>query len=52
MKKLNKGTLRAHLSKRYKGQVAEKIIQGLDLGTKPIDLDDYTDILENLINFQ
>ena len=52
MKKMNKGTLRAHLSKRYKGQVAEKIIQGLDLGLKPLDLNEYVDAIENLINFK
>lgn len=51
-RKLNKGTLRAHLSKRYKGQVAERIIQILELGPKPLDLEEYVVFFENLINFQ
>ena len=47
--KLYKGGLRAYLSKRYKGAVAEKILTALQM-TVPLELDEYADMIEKILN--
>lgn len=42
--------MKAHLSKKYKGRVAEKILQHLDFSI-PLDFNAYIDLLEKLLNF-
>ena len=49
--KLGKGALRAHLSRRYKGPVAEKILAALPMAA-PLELDEYADMVERLLNYE
>ena len=49
--KLYKGNLRAHLSKRYKGPIAEKILAGIGMGTAGLEFDDYVEMMEKLLNY-
>ncbi len=42
--------MKAHLSRKYKGKVAEKILDHLDLSV-PLDYTQYIDMLERLLNF-
>jgi len=42
--------MKAHLSRKYKGKVAEKILEHLDLSV-PLDFSQYLDLLEKLMNF-
>lgn len=48
--RLTKGKMKAHLSRKYKGRVAEKILEHLDLSV-PLDFGQYLDMLEKLMNF-
>ena len=47
---MNKGRLRAYLSKRYKGPVAEKIINGIGM-TVPLEFEEYIEMIEKLLNY-
>lgn len=49
--RLTKGKMKAHLSKKYKGKVAEKILRHLDF-SMPLDYNAYIDMLEKLLNFK
>lgn len=48
--RLTKGKMKAHLSRRYKGKVAEKIMQYLDFSV-PLEFGAFVDLLEKLLNF-
>ena len=43
--------MKAYLSKKYKGKVAEKILQFFDLSV-PMDFTQYVELLEKMLNFQ
>ena len=48
---MTKGKLKAHLSKRYKGKIAEKIMYAFsDSMENPLDFNAWIDLLENLLN--
>ena len=49
--KLNKGKMKAYLSKKYKGRIAEKILSFMDMSV-PLTFEDYIDMIEKMINFQ
>ena len=42
--------MKAHLSRQYKGRIAEKIIHQLDFSL-PLSFDAYIELLEKLLNF-
>jgi PP-loop superfamily ATP-utilizing enzyme len=48
--KINKGKMKAYLSKKYKGKIAEKILVFLDIQVA-LDFNSYIDLIEKLINF-
>lgn len=48
--RLTKGKMKAHLSRKYKGKVADKILQHLDFSV-PLEYPAYCDLLEKLLNF-
>jgi Ca2+-binding EF-hand superfamily protein len=41
--------MKAHLSKKYKGKIAEKILSSLDF-SMPLDFNGFIDMLERLLN--
>lgn len=41
--------MKAHLSKKYKGKIAEKVLTYLDL-SMPLDYNGFCDMLEKLLN--
>lgn len=47
--RLTKGKLKAYLSKKYKGKVAEKILQPMDLSV-PLEFGQYCEMLEKFMN--
>ena len=46
---MTKGKMKAHLSKKYKGKIAEKVLTYLDL-SMPLDYTGFCDMLEKLLN--
>ena len=48
--KMTRGSLRAIISRRYKGAIAEKIVNSLPGFTIPQDFDSYVEIIEKLLN--
>lgn len=46
---MTKGKMKAHLSRKYKGKVAEKILQYLDFSL-PLDFNAYCEMLERMMN--
>jgi hypothetical protein len=51
--KLTKGKLKAHLSRRYKGKIAERIIQAFSAFLEvPVEFGAWIDILETLLNYK
>ena len=47
---MTKGNLRAAISRRYNGAIAEKVIQKLPEFSNPVDFESYTDLIEKLMN--
>jgi hypothetical protein len=47
--RLTKGKMKAHLSRKYKGKIAEKIQTFLDI-SMPLDYNAYIDMLERMLN--
>ena len=48
---MTRGNLRAIVSRRYKGTIAEKVISKFGELRDPQELNEYVDLIENLLNF-
>jgi len=49
---LAKGNLRAAISRRYNGGIAEKVVSKLPEFNNPQDFESYVDLIEKLLNFE
>ena len=48
---MTRGNLRAVISRRYKGTIAEKVVSKFTELRDPQELNEYVDFIENLLNF-
>ena len=49
--KMTRGNLRASISRRYKGAIAERVVNLLQGFQNPVDFDSYIEMIEKLLNF-
>ena len=48
---MTRGNLRASISRRYKGAIAERVVNLLQGFQNPVDFDSYIEMIEKLLNF-